>query len=50
MRKEVMINFWPNRAANDHVLIMTIDINSETANDQNELFPSPLKNNNARDL
>jgi hypothetical protein len=29
-RKEAMINFWPNRAANDHALIMMIDVNSET--------------------
>jgi hypothetical protein len=36
--KEVMINFWSNGAANDHVLIMTIDVNSETANDQSEFF------------
>jgi hypothetical protein len=25
-----MINFWPNRAANDHILIVTTDVNSET--------------------
>jgi hypothetical protein len=25
-----MINFWPDRAANDHVLIMMIDVDSET--------------------
>jgi hypothetical protein len=24
-----MINFWVNRAANNHVLIMTIDVNAE---------------------
>jgi hypothetical protein len=35
-----MITFWPNRAANDHVLIMTIDMNSEMGDDQNE-FLSP---------
>jgi hypothetical protein len=27
--KGVMINFWPNRTVNDHVLIMMIDVNSE---------------------
>jgi hypothetical protein len=34
-----MINFSPNRAANDHVLIMTIDENQETDERSEWAFP-----------
>jgi hypothetical protein len=39
-----MINFWPNRTANDHALIITVDVSSETGEQSEWAFPLIIEN------
>jgi hypothetical protein len=48
-RKEVIVNIRPNRDDSDHVLAFAIDVDSQTTNDQDDLFFDPLKNHKALD-
>jgi hypothetical protein len=45
-----MIDFWPNCAANGHILIVTLDVNSEMGERSEWVFSLIIENNNARDL
>jgi hypothetical protein len=38
LRKEVIVTIWPNRDDNDHVLITTIDVDSQTGERSGRAF------------
>jgi hypothetical protein len=49
--KEVIVTIWPNRCDNDHVLIMTIDVDSQADERSGRaLFVDSSKNHAAVDL
>jgi hypothetical protein len=51
MRKEIIINIWPNRDNNDHILIITIDVDSQADERSASAFLfDPSKNHEALDL